>query len=161
MIKPHGSDQLTPRFVEETGARDALAKEAASLTKVVVSSAAAANAVMLGAGYFTPLSGFHNRADALAIADNMQTTDGLFWPVPVLNLVSDRGEIKPGDRIALHDPNVDGEPLLAVQTVDAVETLTKDELNTIAERVFGTLDDKHPGVSTFMESWLCRPERAC
>lgn len=150
MIKPHGSDSLNPRYVADTARRQVLEKEAAGLPRITVSSAAAANAVMLAAGYFTPLEGYHTRADALAIADNMHTADGLFWPVPVLNLVADAGAIKAGDRVALHDPNVDGEPLLAVQTVSAVETLSQADLESIAERVFGTLDDKHPGVSTFL-----------
>lgn len=150
VIKPHGSDSLNPRYVADTARRQVLEKEAAGLPRITVSSAAAANAVMLAAGYFTPLEGYHTRADALAIADNMHTADGLFWPVPVLNLVADAGAIKAGDRVALHDPNVDGEPLLAVQTVSAVETLSQADLESIAERVFGTLDDKHPGVSTFL-----------
>ena len=50
MIKPHGSDNLKPLFIEDAAQRDALAKEAEGLTQLVVSSAAAANAVMLGGG---------------------------------------------------------------------------------------------------------------
>ncbi len=149
MIKPHGSDHLTPRFVADPAARAALAAAAADLPAVTVSSAAAANAVMLGAGYFTPLSGYHDRADALAIAEGMHDRAGTFWPVPVLNLL-DEAPAAVGDRIALHDPNVAGEPLLAVQTVTAIETLSDADVELIASRVYGTLDDKHPGVATFM-----------
>ena len=47
-----------------------------------MSSAAAANAVMMGAGYFTPLTGYMNRADALSVAESMRTTDGLFCRYP-------------------------------------------------------------------------------
>ena len=90
MIKPHGSDTLNPLFVTDDAARAALIEEAGSLPSIVVSSADAANAVMLGAGYFNPLTGYMNKADALSVANTMHTTDGLFWPTPVLCLVETR-----------------------------------------------------------------------
>ena len=55
LIKPHGSDTLNPLYVEDEAKRKALLKEAESLPSVVVCSQAAANAVMLGSGYFNPL----------------------------------------------------------------------------------------------------------
>ena len=68
MIKPHGSDKLNPLFVYDDAENDALAKEAEGLPSVMLSSASAANAVMLGAGYFNPLTGYMNKADALSVA---------------------------------------------------------------------------------------------
>ena len=114
MIKPHGSDELNPLFVYDSAENDALQKEAEGLTSILVSSATAANAVMMGAGYFNPLTGYMNKADALSVATDMKTTSGLFWPTPVLNLVKDAAGIKAGDRIALKDPNVEGNPVVAV-----------------------------------------------
>ncbi len=149
MIKPHGSDELNPLFVYDTEAHAALTTEAASLPSIMVSSAAAANAVMLGAGYFNPLTGYMNKADALAVADNMHTTSGLFFPTPVLNIVEDAGEIKAGSRIALQDPNVDGNPAVAVMDVEAVETLSDEDMALITEKVYGTTDPEHPGVAAF------------
>ena len=107
LIKPHGAEALIPRLA--TGERlAALTQEATDLKAITLSSAAAANAVMLAAGYFTPLSGYMDRADALGVASDLRTTNGLFWPVPVLNMVQEfTGEV--GDRIALRDPNVDGD----------------------------------------------------
>jgi sulfate adenylyltransferase len=149
MIKPHGSDQLTPLYVENAEQRDTLLKEADTLPKLLVNSASAANAVMLGAGYFTPLTGYMNKADALSVAENMHTADGLFWPTPVLNLSDDVSTIEGKDRIALLDPNVEGHPVIAIQTVATIEELTDDELNYITEKVYGTTDKEHPGVATF------------
>ena len=68
MIKPHGSDSLMPLLVDDPARLEALRAEAADMPSMTLSSAAAANAVMLGAGYFTPLQGFMNKADALAVA---------------------------------------------------------------------------------------------
>lgn len=147
LIRPHGADALTPRIVSDQR-KATLEKEAAGLASVTVSSAAAANAVMLGAGYFTPLSGYMNREDAISVASNLTTTDGLFWPVPVLNMVPEfNGDV--GDRIALRDPNVDGNPVLAVMDVIGVDTLSDDDMSLMTREIFGTEDPAHPGVATF------------
>lgn len=150
MIKPHGSDELNPLFVYDTAKNEALQKEAEGLASILVSSAAAANAVMLGGGYFNPLTGYMNKADALSVATDMKTSSGLFWPTPVLNLVDDAGSIKAGDRIALKDPNVEGNPVVAVMNVEAVETLSDDEKKLIADKVYAASpDEDHPGVDAF------------
>ena len=149
MIKPHGSDALEPRFVYDEDQRRALIHEAENLPALLINSAAAANAVMMGAGYFNPLTGYMNLADALSVAENMQTRDGLFWPVPVLNLTDDVEAIRGAERIALRDPNVEGNPVLAIQEVASIEEASDADLRLIAERVFGTASDEHPGVATF------------
>ncbi len=148
MINPHGSTELNPLYVSDDGARAALLREAESLPSLLLNSAAAANAVMLGAGYFNPLTGFMNLDDALSVARDMRTTDGLFWPVPVLNLTDD-SSIHPGDRVALRDPNVDGNPVLAIMNVAGVDEVSDAQISQMAEQIFGTLDPEHPGVATF------------
>ncbi len=150
MIKPHGSDTLNPLFVYDSQKHHQISSEAENLPSMMVSSAAAANAVMLGAGYFNPLTGYMSLADALSVAESMKTTSGLFWPTPVLNLTNDVSSIKGHKRIALRDPNVEGHPILAVMDVEEIEEATDEELNRIAEKVYGTLDGEHPGVATFL-----------
>ena len=148
MIKPHGSEELNPLFVYDTEKRHALVAEAEGLPSMLLNSAAAANAVMLGGGYFNPLTGFMNLADASSVADNMHTASGLFFPVPVVNLTDETG-IEAGSRIALRDPNVEGNPVLAVMDVAAVEQVSDEEIKAMAEKIFRTLDENHPGVATF------------
>jgi sulfate adenylyltransferase len=149
MIKPHGSDSLMPLLVDDPARLEALRAEAADMPSVTLSSAAAANAVMLGAGYFTPLQGFMNKADALAVAEHMKTGSGIFWPVPVVNLTADGNGVLPGARIALRDPNVAGHPVIAIQDVEAVEVLSEEDVDFIAQQVYRTNDEAHPGVATF------------
>lgn len=149
MIKPHGAEALKPLLVSDERTKVALLTEANKLPSMVVSSAAAANLVMLGGGYFTPLSGFMNVDEALSVAETMLMPDGLFWPVPVLNLVDDIAAIEGASRIALRDPNVPGNPILAVMDVTKIEEVTSEQIDLIAEQVFGTLDNKHPGVGVF------------
>ena len=147
MIKPHGSDELNPLFVYDVEQRHALVKEAESLPSILLNSAAAANAVMLGGGYFNPLTGYMNLADSLSVAEKMHTVDGLFFPVPIVNMTSE--SVAAGSRIALRDPNVEGNPVLAIMDVEAVEAVTDEQINFMAEKIFRTLDENHPGVATF------------
>lgn len=149
MIGPHGAETLKPLIVADPERRRELQAEAESLPSLLLNSAAAANAVMLGAGYFTPLDGFMNVADAMSIAADMRTSSGLFWPVPVLNLTHDASHIAGTERIALRDPNIDGNPVLAVMQLANIEKLNPDQLETIVKSVFGTADAAHPGVAVF------------
>lgn len=148
MIKPYGSDQLNPLFVADEAQRNALAAEAEQLPSLLLNSAAAANAVMLAGGYFNPLKGYMNLTDAMSVSVDMKTSDGLFWPVPIVNLTED-SSVTAGSRIALRDPNVDGNPVLAVMDVDAVEEVSEEQIDIMAINIFGTLDANHPGVATF------------
>jgi len=149
VIKPHGSDTLNPLYVMDAKERAALAQEAEKLPSIVVSSAAAANAVMLGAGYFNPLTGFMNLADSLKVAGEMHTTSGLFWPVPVVNMVKDASAVAGKKQIALRDPNVAGNPVVAVQNVEAIEEVSAAQMALMTQKVYRTEDPKHPGVAAF------------
>jgi sulfate adenylyltransferase len=148
MIKPHGSDELNPLFVYDSEKRHALLAEAEQLPSLLLNSAAAANAVMLGGGYFNPLTGYMNLADSMSVAEKMHTVDGLFFPVPIVNLTNEAG-VEAGSRIALRDPNVEGNPVLAIMDVDAVEDVSDEQIAFMSQKIFSTDDEKHPGVSTF------------
>jgi sulfate adenylyltransferase len=149
MIKPHGSDQLKPLYVMDDTERNELLKEAETFPSVIVSSAAAANAVMLGSGYFTPLTGYMNLSDSLGTAEKMVTANGLFWPVPIVNLLENVSAISSAKRIALRDPNVEGNPILAVQDVEVIEEVPDEQIRLMVEKVFRTTDPAHPGVAAF------------
>ncbi|MBK1648525.1 sulfate adenylyltransferase [Rhabdochromatium marinum] len=149
MIKPIGSDELQPRFVYDPEQHHRLLQEAESLPSVVVSSQTAGNAVMLGAGYFSPLEGFMNLADALSVAESMTMTDGRFFPVPILCLLESTDAIAGAERIALRDPNVEGHPVLAVMEVAAIEKVSDEQMALMTDKVYRTADPEHPGVKTF------------
>jgi len=149
MIKPHGSETLNPLFVADDTKRAALLEEAAGLPKLQICSQAAANAVMLGSGYFNPLQGYMNLADALSVAKSMKTASGLFWPTPIVNVVPDAAAIGDAKRIALLDPNVAGNPVIAIQDVEAIEEASEEQMKLMTETVYGTTDTNHPGVNAF------------
>ena len=149
MIKPIGSDTLSPLYVSDDAQREALIAEGEKLPSLLVSSATAANAVMFAGGYFSPLSGYMNLADALNVARNMKTIPGQFFPVPILNLVESSQSIGSADRIALRDPNVEGNPVIAIQQVDSIETVSDEQMAFMTEKVYATSDPEHPGVAAF------------
>ncbi|SUZ75444.1 uncharacterized protein METZ01_LOCUS28298 [marine metagenome] len=155
MIKPYGSEILTPLYVKEVSRRKFLLDEAEKIPSVVISSAAAANAVMLGGGYFNPLRGYMNLVDVLSVAERMQMHSGLLWPTPVINLlkvdlVSE--EIKSAGKITLRDPNIEGNPVIAIQSVDNIETISKEQIGIVSEQIYGTSSCEHPGVAEFVDS---------
>jgi len=149
MIKPVGSDTLKPLFVYDPEQHHALSHEAERLASVVISSQAAGNAVMMGAGYFSPLPGFMSVADAMGAAEKMTLTNGAFFPVPVMCLLDSVDAIKGAKRIALRDPNMEGNPVLAVMDVQAIEQVTDEQMRVMTQKVYRTEDKEHPGVATF------------
>lgn len=151
MIKPHGSDRLNPLYVDDA----ALQAEAETLPSIIITSAAAANAVMLGSGYFNPLTGYMDLADALSAANELKTTSGLFFPVPVVNRVESAEGIEIGQKLALRDPNVEGNPVLAVMTVQGIDNATDEQIATITQEVYGTQDPAHPGVAAWLAQGSC------
>tara|TARA_B100000900_G_C20517400_1_gene690672 strand:- start:77 stop:1276 length:1200 start_codon:yes stop_codon:yes gene_type:complete len=151
LILPHGSNELNTLYIEDELARASMLSAAAEMRTLEISSAAAANAVMLAAGYFNPLTGYMNKEETLRVSKEMLTLDNLFWPVPIVNLTTDANALDytHGEEVALRDPNVEGNPVIAIQRVENVEKLSDEEIETIVTNVFGTSDDNHPGVSSF------------
>jgi len=149
MIKPVGSDTLNPLFVYDPEQHHALSSEAETLPSVVISSQAAGNAVMMGAGYFNPLKGFMNVTDAMGAAEKMTLSDGSFFPVPVMCLLENTDAIGDAKRIALRDPNVEGNPVLAVMDIEAIESVSDEQMSVMTDKVYRTADPDHPGVAAF------------
>ncbi|MFL6563806.1 MAG: sulfate adenylyltransferase, partial [Burkholderiales bacterium] len=118
-------------------------RRAESLPKLRVSSREKGDLVMLGIGGFTPLQGFMSRDDWQGVCDQMRTSAGVFWPIPI-TLSTDDASIS--GEIALVDPD-DGSTL-------AVMTLTEryriDKAHE-CQSVFRTTDSEHPGVKMVMQ----------
>jgi len=150
LVAPHGSDILKPLIIKDKSEKDNIITQSKNLHQLKLNSAAAANAVMLAAGYFTPLEGYMSKKDALSVSENMVTTNGLFWPVPIINLTKeDITGVSVGDEIALLDPNVEGNPVLAIQRIETIEKISDEDLSLMAKNIFGTNDIEHPGVKNF------------
>ena len=145
LIKPYGSDELLTPF-KEIGVNLA---DVEQMPKFLLNDSAIANVVMLGSGYFNPLQGFMNKTEALSVCDELRTLNGLFWPIPVLNITREMPDFKMGEKVALLDSTQDHNPCIAIMNISDVEFLSDQDLNYFCMRIFGTNDCNHPGVNKF------------
>ena len=145
LIKPYGSDELLTPF-NEIGLN---LPDVEQIPKFLLNDSAIANVVMLGSGYFNPLQGFMNKTEALSVCDEFRTLNGLFWPIPVLNITREMPDFKIGEKVALLDSSQDHNPCIAIMNISDVEFLSDQDLNYFCMRIFGTNDCNHPGVNKF------------
>lgn len=147
LVRPHGGGSLKPLLLTGEAARQER-KRAETLTKVPVSSREVGDLVMMGIGGFTPLDGFMSRADWKGVCDDMKTSGGLFWPIPItLSTDADTaGKIKEGQEITLTDPERGGESIATMKVTEKYSIDKKHECKT----VFKTDDPQHPGVAMVM-----------
>ena len=144
-IAPHGG-RLVNRLVPEEQRLEAREK-AASLRAIPLNARAASDALLIATGGFSPLEGFHGYDTAKSVAENMSLRDRTLWPLPVL-LQLDREQtdgIRLGTRVAL---SIDGELAATLEVTDRFAVPRADW----AAKVFGTRDEKHPGVAALLSS---------
>ena len=145
LVNPHGGGALKPLLLEGE-ALTAERARAETLPRMSISSREAGDLIMLGIGGFTPLDGFMGEADWRSVCDHMQTSDGLFWPIPI-TLSTDKataGAIEDGDDVALVTES--GE-VMATMTVRERYRIDREHE---CESVFRTTDRDHPGVQMVM-----------
>lgn len=88
---------------------------------------------------FHPLQGFMTREETLSVAYEMRLPTGEVWTLPILLQLQERPRVGKGDRVAL----VHGEKPVAVLEVEEAYEL---DLKALAQKVFGTENEAHPGV---------------
>jgi sulfate adenylyltransferase len=143
LIKPHKADELKPLLLEGEELREER-ERAKGLPRLRITSRETSDLIMMGIGAFTPLSGFMRSADWKGVCRDMETEDGVFWPIPItLSAGKDFAEsIREGDEIALIDDETN--ELMATMRVEEKYTIDKEYE---AEEVFRTTDPDHPGVA--------------
>jgi sulfate adenylyltransferase len=114
---------------------------AGRLPSVQLSDRAVCDLELLAVGGFSPLKTFMGLDDYRRVLDEMRLADGHLFPIPVTLPVSRSPEIREGQDIALRDSHND---LLAVMHVEEVYGWDPEELS---QKVFGTLDSRHPLVA--------------
>jgi len=98
---------------------------------------------LLAQGAFAPLAGFQGRESLEAVRESRRLPDGRPWTVPIVLLVD---EAPAGSRIALADQS--GAP---AGTLEVEEAYPLDK-RRYALAVFGTDDQKHPGVAWLLSA---------
>ena len=137
-LSPHGGV-----LVERVAAPDEAAELIGGLRRVPVRGQIATECLSLAYGFFSPLQGFMTSADVDGVAKDMRLASGYVWSVPILfdlpaPQVEDLG-VDEGDRLLL---TYQDQPL-AVLDVEDVYAYDKEFL---AQQIYGTTDEAHPGV---------------
>ena len=138
---PHGGE-LKNLYLGEAAVREEKAK-ARDLPSWDLTMRQLCDIEMLLNGAFSPLEGFLTEADYARVLKEMRLSSGVLWPMPVtLDVTAAFAEkVKEGDTVALRD----GEGVL-IATME-IASLYRPDREAEAKAVFGTTDEKHPGVS--------------
>jgi sulfate adenylyltransferase len=147
LVRPHGTERALKPLLLTGDELTAERERAASLKKFPITSRETGDAIMMGIGGFTPLTGFMGRADWKGVCTDMAMDDGTFWPIPVTVSVTegDAATIEEGEEITLVDEETGTE--MAIMTVTEKYTIDKA---LECKEVYRTEDAEHPGVAMVM-----------
>ena len=144
-IPAHGGS-LVNRIATGSEKEEFLA-QADKLPRVTLDKRAVSDLVMIAIGGFSPLHGFMEQADYERVVDEMRLANDLPWSVPVTLSVSQEiaEPLQEGSWIRLDD--ADG------RFIGVLELTQKYRYNKAHEaiNVYGTDEDKHPGVKVVYE----------
>jgi sulfate adenylyltransferase len=137
-LRPHGG-----RIIERLEDPKAAVDRVRGLKALSVDGRIATECVNIAYGFFSPLDGFMGREDVEAVAREMRLASGYVWSIPVVLDVSQEEiaatGIGTGETVLL---TFNGQPLATID-VDHIFPWDREEM---ARNVYGTTDDKHPGV---------------
>ncbi|MBX5475609.1 MAG: sulfate adenylyltransferase [Clostridia bacterium] len=138
-IAPYGG-LLVQRVLKGEEARQAL-EEARRLRRLRLPAHAVADLELIAVGAYSPLEGFMGPEDYRSVLQGMQLASGLPWTIPV-TLAVDAGEAPDeGETVALCEPSG------AVIGLMHVEHVFRYDKRAEARAVFGTAEERHPGVA--------------
>ena len=143
-ITPHGGELVNR--VLEGAALDAAKAKAPGLPKLQVDAYTAFDIDGIGKGLFSPLTGFMSEAETRNVLDSMHVREHVPWTIPILLSASrdDADKLEVGGEVALED---DTGEIAAILHLAEKYSLDHGE---IAEKVYGTRDESHPGVAYTM-----------
>jgi sulfate adenylyltransferase len=141
LVTPHGGT-LVDRFVTGDGAT-ALSARAAKLPRITLDARELADLELIAIGAASPLTGFTSSADYRSILADTRLANGTVWPFPFTLAVDDatRAQLNVGGHAALYDATG-----RLWGTIEIADIYARDLAGELAA-VYGTDDDKHPGVA--------------
>ncbi|HEO69669.1 MAG TPA: sulfate adenylyltransferase, partial [Candidatus Hydrogenedentes bacterium] len=144
LIAPHGGE-LVDRILTGPAREEALAK-AQKLPKVSVDTYASFDIDGIAKGLFSPATGFMNEAQVRRVLDTMHLREGVPWTIPLMLAVDVKTAdgLEVGGEVAIEDDEGDVVAILHLSEKFAFEH------GEIAEKVYLTRDEAHPGVAYTM-----------
>jgi len=144
LIKPYGGELVNLLVSEDDFAERKT--YAGTLPSIQISVRAQCDLELMAVGAFSPLDRFMDKADYQRVVDEMRLADGTVFPMPITLPVDNVDDVEVGKDIALRDSN---NRILAIMTVEEIYEWDREE---VSQKVFGTLDPRHPIVAE-MHRW--------
>jgi sulfate adenylyltransferase len=144
LAPPYGGELINLLVPEEEQLE--IKAHAAHLPSLSLSSRSVCDLEILAVGGFSPLDRFMGKEDHQRVVDEMRLFDGHLFPLPITLPVEPGEVIKLDQEVALRDSNNN---LLAIMTI---EEIYEWDLEEVAQKVFETLDLRHPLVAE-MHRW--------
>lgn len=139
LIPPYGGHLVN--LLAHPDELDQLKNYAAHLSSIRLSTRSVCDLELLATGGFSPLDRFMSQADYQRVMDEMRLTNGYVFPIPVTLPIDEDVNVRVGQDVALRDPQNE---LLAVMTIEEIYAWNLEEE---AQKVYGTLDLRHPIVA--------------
>jgi len=141
LIPPHGGE-LVQNYLEE----DANEIENKNFPAIYLDEQTALDVEQLAVGTYSPLGGFMDLNQLNSVLEFNKLPSGDIWTLPILMQMNKEDiRFKINDKVLLYTG--DERDLIGVLEVNNIEKIS--DLNMVAEKWFGTTDDKHPGVNYF------------
>jgi sulfate adenylyltransferase len=144
LISPYGGSLVDLRVPAEELAE--VKAYANGLPSIQISERTACDLELLAVGGFSPLDRFMGKDDYQRVLEEMRLSSGHLFPIPITLPVPADAPVKVGQDITLRSRKNE---LLAVMTVEEIYPW---DLKETAQKVFGSLDTRHPLVSE-MHTW--------
>ena len=119
---------------------------ASRIPSITLSERAMCDLELLAVGGFSPLDTFMGQEDYRRVVEEMRLADGTLFSLPITLPVQPGPDIRLGQTVALRSRKNE---LLAVLQIEEIYEWDRDEA---AQKVFGTLDVRHPLVAE-MYGW--------
>ncbi len=140
LSRPHGN-KLIKRILQGERKKQVL-DEAEKYKKIILDEELVKDTRNIARGIFSPLEGFMNKLEVETVVDEMSLPTNVSWTIPIILDVSaeDASGIELGEHVLLTDGKDTPVALFLV------EEKYQFDKKKIAEHVYGTLDENHPGV---------------
>jgi sulfate adenylyltransferase len=144
MIPPHGGE-LIQRIITPDEKKKLLEKSSV-LPSIMINTWTLSDLELIATGAFSPLTGFLKKDDYESVLHTMRLANGQIWSIPItLPVTNEEAQgMDVGSNILLKGP--DGKTY-GVLKLEEKYSFDKD---MEAELMYGTKDDRHPGVKKVM-----------